>query len=111
MLGVGVMYSSLERMVHLVSPAKRESVLKVLSEHEPEEVDYEHALFACVKCNTLQSRFNYRLVYDHGHVVEPRFRCGDCRAKLVPAAEDIGQYSCRRFGARPLTIEQEMLWD
>lgn len=111
MLGVGMMYSSLERVIHLVAPTKRKTVIKVLSEHEVEEVEYNHALFACVRCNTLHDRFHYRIVYDNGRVLEPRFRCGDCRGKLEPAVKAVSKYSCRQCGARSLTEEHSMMWD
>ena len=110
-LGVGMMYASLENVIFLVAPAARKKVLKVLAEHEVEEVDYEHALYACARCNTLHNRFHYQIVYDSGQVLEPRFRCGDCRGKLEPAEKDISQYSCRQCGSGSLKEEHQMLWD
>jgi len=110
-LGVGMMYSSLENVIFLVAPAARKKVLKVLAEHDVEEVSYEHALYACPRCNTLHNRFHYRIVYDDDKVFEPRFRCGDCRGRLEQAEKDISQYSCRQCGSRSLTEEHQVLWD
>ena len=110
-LGVGMMYSSLENVIFLVAPAARKKVLRVLSEHDVEEVDYEHALYACARCNTLHNRFYYRIVYDTRQVLEPRFWCGDCRGKLEPAEKDVSHYSCRQCGSRSLTEEHSMMWD
>ena len=62
--GVGFMYSSLENVIDLISPKRKEKVLNILQDKLVQNVTYEHKLFACPKCNNLMSRFNFSITYD-----------------------------------------------
>jgi len=63
-LGIGFMYSSLENVIDLISPKRKEKVLNILQDKLVQNVTYEHKLFACPKCNNLMSRFNFSITYD-----------------------------------------------
>jgi hypothetical protein len=98
-------------VIHPFVPAAKRKVAKVLSDHEVEEVDYEHAPNAGVRCNNLQRRFHWRIVYDSDPALERSFPRGDCGRTLQPPVKDISQYWCRQSGARSLTQGRSTLYD
>ncbi len=111
MLGVGMMYFSLEHLIELVQPSQRKRVLEVLRQGRAESVEYEHALFACPKCDILRGRFDYQVVREGGTIIRPTFRCGRCRSQLKRADRRVTQYRCATCGAKSLTQRVGGLWD
>lgn len=111
MLGVGMMYGSLENVISQVTAARREEVLDILHHHEVEGVSYEHKLFICPNCNTLGERFDYSIFYEDGQLCKPYFRCSECRTKLVPVEEPITSLRCSKCGNKNLTSNETVLWD
>jgi len=111
MLGMGRMYSSLESVIHLLHPACQDEALKILRDHHVERVEYEHALFACPECCTLEEHFFHQNEYDHGKLLRSVFQCSGCGQDLVPAKNDIERYRCPACGRRRLVQELEFLWD
>jgi predicted RNA-binding Zn-ribbon protein involved in translation (DUF1610 family) len=111
MLGVGMMYSSMENVISQVNPTRREIVLDILRHHKVLETSYEHKMFVCPNCQTLGERFDYSIYYDDGHIYEPYFRCSECRNKLVPLEESINNISCSRCGKTTLISNETVMWD
>jgi len=111
MLGVGMMYGSLENVITQVSPARREEVIDILRNHAVEGTEYEHKLFICPNCNNLGERFDYSIFYDDGQLYEPYFRCSECRTKLVPLEESIKAIRCSRCGESTLASHETVMWD
>jgi len=111
MLGVGMMYSSLENVISQVSPHRREVVLDILKNHNVAGTRCEHKLYICPRCDTLGERFEYFIFYDDGQVYEPYFRCSECRRKLVPVEEPISSLRCSKCGEVTLTSHETALWD
>jgi len=81
--GVGMMYSSLENVLFLVSDARREEVKELLQRDDLSSVAYKQTIFTCPECSLQESRFNYRIEYGDGEVYQPYFLCSRCRTKLV----------------------------
>ena len=111
MLGVGMMYWSLENVISQVSPARRKEVRDILQNHDVIGTSYEHKLFICLNCNTLGERFDYSINYDGGLIYEPYFRCSECRTKLVPLEEPINSLRCSKCGEATLTSNETVMWD
>ena len=110
-LGIGFMYSSLENVIDLISPKRKEKVLNILQNEEVHTVDYGHELFVCPKCNTLASRFEFLISYNNGKTYGPYFRCPECRLKLVLLKEPIENIPCPKCGDRTLTQFEAYMWD
>ena len=112
MLGIGMMYSSLNAVLDLVVPKKkRDHIREILESCELPETEYEYKLYACPECNTLHERF-YISICERGNTVyESKFRCGKCRSKLIEAKKDVSQYNCAHCGAKSLRREAEIMWD
>ena len=114
-LGIGMMYSSLERVISLVSPKRREQVLTILHRQDVHDVRYEHKIFICPRCNMLTGRFDFSIAYNDGQVYKPYFRCPECRTKLIaleePIDEHIRKIPCPECGKKSLTYLVEILWD
>ncbi len=68
-LGMGMMYSSLENVISLVSPKRQEAVLNILQYEDVHEVTYAHKLFVCPQCNTLAGRFDFSISYKISAIV------------------------------------------
>jgi predicted nucleic-acid-binding Zn-ribbon protein len=111
-LGVGMAYYSLEAVMGLVSPARRQTVKKLLKRKDLRNVDYGHRLFECPKCHILTERFDYRIEYGVNKIFIPSFRCGHCRRVLISAKKPLKDHACPQCGARPIKVfENSVLWD
>jgi DNA-directed RNA polymerase subunit RPC12/RpoP len=112
MLGIGMMYSSLEAVLDLVVPRKRrEKIREILRTADPGSTEYSHRLYACPQCNALHQRFHIKICKENRAVYEPRFRCGTCWSSLVPAGDDVSQYCCRFCGSKALEQSGWLMWD
>lgn len=111
MLGVGMMYWSLENVISQVSVARREEVVDILHHHAVEGTEYEHKMYICPNCNTLGERFDYSIYYDEGRIYQPYFRCSKCRTKLVALEEPISSLQCSKCGNTSLTSHETVMWD
>jgi transcription elongation factor Elf1 len=110
-LGVGMRYFSLENVIDLVSPTRREEVLKLLQRQDVKDVRYEHKLFVCPNCNNLAERFDFSISYDDGQTYSPDFRCPDCRTKLIQLDKPIDNIPCPNCGEKTLIHFPSVLWD
>lgn len=110
-LGIGMMYSSLENVISLISPYRRETVLNILHTQYIHEVKYEYKLFICLKCNSIIGRFDYSIIYGDGQIYRPYFRCPECKTKLITVTEPISNIRCPSCGEKSLVENFEMLWD
>jgi Zn finger protein HypA/HybF involved in hydrogenase expression len=111
LLGKGFMYASLKKVIHLVSPQRREKVLDILDNEDIHEVTCQHELFQCPKCQHLESRFNFSIKYNEHNKYEPYFRCPECRSKLIILKEPIEEITCPKCGRKDLTQSTFMFWD
>lgn len=111
LLGVGMMYSSLEHVISLVSPTRHDEVLKILQTQVIHAVNYEHKLFVCPKRNRLAGRFDYLISYNDNQIYRPYFRCPKCRIKLVPISETVTDLYCPQCGEKSLNQHVGILWD
>ena len=112
-LGIGMMYSSLENVIHHIDSRRRAAVLEILQNHKVEECDYEHKLYACAKCAGLYERFYAKIAYDGGEVYETKFICGKCRSGLVEIEDlrGVENRPCPRCNQKTLRVMQTLLWD
>lgn len=110
-VGIGFMYSSLEKVINQVSPKRREMVLDILHNKDVHKVNYGHKLFQCPKCHNLESRFDFSIMYNHNKKYAPYFRCHKCRAKLDPVQEPIDNLPCPKCGRKDLTQFTTLFWD
>ena len=112
MLGVGMMYGSLERVLEFaVHWRHRAKIREILQTSEPDSIDYEHKIFACPKCDTLYSRFDVEIRKNNVLLYKSRFRCTKCRSGLTEPKKDLLQHRCRYCSERALEYRAEMLWD
>ena len=110
-LGIGMMYFSLENVISLVSPHRREKVLNLLKRQDSFAMDYDQKMFVCPSCNTLAERFDFSIAYGAGQIYKPYFRCPKCRKKLVSLEEAIESTSCPQCGEKTLISTESVLWD
>jgi len=111
MLGVGMIYSSLENVIEEVQTAKRGYVLSLLKRKDLIKTDYSHSLFACPKCEILYDRFSYKIVYGNNEVLESEYNCSRCKTKLILARENVSKYRCPKCNTYSLKKEKIMIWD
>ncbi len=110
-VGIGFMYSSLEKVINQVSPKRREMVLDILHNKVVHEVGYKHKLFQCPNCHKLVSRFDFSIIYNDNKKYAPYFRCPECRVKLDPVQEPIDNVPCPKCGRKDLTQFTTFMWD
>jgi len=112
-VGVGMLYSSLESVLGAVHHSERESVRDLLENHEIDHdaTEYGHKIFVCPKCGALRNRFYYKIFYGPGKVCESVFTCGRCRSRMAEVDSDIGYHACPRCGERGLSSEVTENWD
>jgi DNA-directed RNA polymerase subunit M/transcription elongation factor TFIIS len=112
-LGVGMLYFPLENVLDSVVPARnREKIRRLLEAAGPQSAQYSHTLFACPKCETLQTRFYMKISQGDKTLYETRFRCGRCRHYLVMTDEkDVTKYRCSACGQKQLTSNVTLCWD
>ena len=110
-VGIGMMYSSLENVIFLVSPHRRKKVLQMLQEVDREQVSFENKLFVCPKDHTLASRLDFSIEYSPGKVYRPYFRCPKCKSKLELLKEPISKIPCSNCGKRTLKETSFIMWD
>ena len=110
-LGIGFMYSSLENVIDLVSPKRKEKVLNILQRKDVHDITYEHKLFICPKCNHIKSRFDFSITYGDNQEYKPYFQCSECRKKLVPLKKPIESIPCPNCDKKTLIQNASIMWD
>lgn len=56
----------------------------------------EEELLACPRCNTLSTRFSFKLFDKQGECIyESIFNCSRCKTRLLPADKKLTGYCCR----------------
>ena len=115
-LGVGMLYSSLEKVIHLVPYRSREKVLDILRNHKVNKGEfrnplYDHRLFRCLSCNQLHGRFYVKIEYDDNKVYETKFNCSKCKKELkaVENEEDVKNYPCPKCDKTDLSMQEDVL--
>jgi len=111
LIGVGFMYSSLDRILPIVNRKTRQKLTDILSRQTIHDEEYEQVLLSCPDCNTLHNRFYVKVVYGNNEVFETKFRCGKCRKALVSANKSIERYRCKECGYEALEQECQIMWD
>jgi DNA-directed RNA polymerase subunit RPC12/RpoP len=118
MLGIGMMYSSLEKVIDL-SP-HRKKILDILQNHivikdefRWDNPFYEHRLYRCSSCNQLHERFYVKIEYDDKKVYETKFKCPKCKNELkaVEDEKDVKKHPCPECNNKKLFIQEMVLWD
>jgi DNA-directed RNA polymerase subunit RPC12/RpoP len=111
-LGVGMMYSSLNKVLDLVPTPWRAEILGILKLHKVRETNYEHQTYHCPRCHRLYENFHVYIDYDEGQMFETSYKCDECKVTLEPVTEDdIPNLPCERCGERALTTQEVILWD
>ncbi len=65
MLGVGMGYSSLEKVIGFLESSKeKREVEKILNEHDVKKTDYSNELYVCPDCFQLFGGLHIRIEYD-----------------------------------------------
>ncbi|MCS5594965.1 MAG: hypothetical protein NZ730_10550 [Porticoccaceae bacterium] len=112
LFGVGMLYSSIDRVAHLLPKGAQRLIADIRSKQEITQVDYAHKLYECPSCDTTHPRFYLSFRYGENQMFQPDYRCGDCWGPLRVAQKDIFSYRCRKCGARQLRREFEICpWD
>lgn len=120
MLGIGMMYSSLENVIDLVHYTRRKRILDILQNHKVLKHEdiwdnplYEHRLYRCIDCNQLYERFYVKIEYNDNKIYETKFKCSKCKNELkaVENEENVKKYPCPECGKKELHIHGELLWD
>jgi DNA-directed RNA polymerase subunit RPC12/RpoP len=112
MLGVGMLYSSLEAVLdRAVHWRRRSAIREILDTYSPVETDYGHRLYACPKCETLHERFYVSIRKDETCLYDSQFKCSRCKSALVPTDKDASAFRCRKCHQRTLTAEGHVMWD
>ena len=124
MLGIGMMYSSLENVIDLVHYARRKKILDILQNHKVIIGEYrwgnpfyEHRLYRCLSCNQLYERFYVKIKYDDHKLYETKFKCSKCQNELkavddvVDDEENIKKYPCPECNKRGFSIQEVVMWD
>lgn len=112
-LGVGMYYSSLDKIIDVVHYWNRERVLEILRNHKVTQSEYYHGLFLCLSCNQFHGRFYVRIEYDDDKIYETKFKCNKCKTELEPIEdeENVKNYPCPKCGEIELYIREDVLWD
>lgn len=113
LLGVGMLYSSLENVVDQLHPSCRGTVRDILKNHSVRKTDFWMALYRCEKCNRLYNRLYARIEYDEGQVYETLYKCPKCKLALnsVPDNFDLTTAPCPSCGKSRLEIRGHIDWD
>ncbi len=64
MLGIGMMYSRLSKILFLIHYKRREVAEEIIYTHDVIETDYEHRCYRCPRCNRFYARFYVKIDYD-----------------------------------------------
>jgi hypothetical protein len=116
----------LEWMLERVPSRQRKAVGEILKNAQLDDTKFEYRVCVCPRCNTLSSRFWYRIEYNDGQVCESKPKCRRCRKNLAHVRGDhsrysnmdsfldnidFSQYACRFCGAKELLGEADVDWD
>ncbi len=112
MIGVGMMYSSLKKVVDFLDYSKKKRVKSILESNEVIDSDYSHELYHCSHCNAITEHFYLRVNYATNQVYETLYICGKCRVNLNKIEIDaLLQLPCSKCGGKKLKADENILWD
>lgn len=121
LIGVGMIYSSIEDLLFVYPTILRKNVRtnvqEILKGNTILSEDMYHAVYLCQKCETLHSRFYLKFECEDGQHFETKFQCPDCRGKLVGLTEseqraiDVRKFRCRKCRKKNLFPDLGPLWD
>ena len=119
-LGIGMLYSSLEEVIDLVHYRRRKKILDILRNHKVIKDEYrwdnpfyEHRLYRCFNCNRLYGKFYVKIEYDDNKVYETKFKCSKCKNELkaVEDEKNVKKYPCPECNKKEFSIQEMGLWD
>jgi len=112
-LGVGMAYSSLEKVLSSTQPNHQKEIEEILKNHNVTGREYSHRLFVCDECYRLVERLHLKLVYDSNQVYETMFYCRKCGSemRLLSGLSELADIPCSACGRKPLEVTEEFLWD
>ncbi len=112
LLGIGMMYSDLRKLLHLFHFSRRSIIQQILDEHDVQDTHYEHKAYRCEKCGQFHERFYAKIEYDGNKTYETVFKCPKCRKKLEDVGyKDIAVYPCPSCRKKTLTAQETISWD
>ena len=112
MTGVGMMYSSLSKVMFAVHYKRRPIIEDIIDNHSVQESEYSHKVYRCSDCGTFGRRFHVKIQYDQGSIYETTFKCSKCRKPLVDVNdEDLTQYRCPKCKEQSLHTMMMCDWD
>lgn len=110
--GVGMMYSSLSKVLFAVHYKRRPFIEDILDHHDVDETEYEHRVYKCSGCGKFAGRFYVKILYDQGSVYESEFKCSKCKKELADVSdEDLTKYQCPQCNNKSLMEFPMLMWD
>ena len=112
-LGVGMMYSSVENVLDTVVHWRyRTKIREILSQHKLATTEYSHELYICPTCEIIFERFYIRISQFDKVLYESSFCCNKCKCILKKTTpEDVENCRCKKCKARDLEWSSGLLWD
>jgi len=111
LLGVGMMYSSLENVANSIHWTNRRKIDGFSRNGTIISEQFEHRMYFCEKCLIPHSRFWVWLEREDGEVFETVFKCPKCRSRMIEGDLDFTKHTCSICGRKTLTAIGKMLWD
>jgi hypothetical protein len=112
MLGVGMVYSSLENVLDCIPVSERSDVARIRAEHQVQATDFAHRLYHCRGCHRLYERFHLRIEYDLDQFFAITHHCRKCSSLLESVSvEDVPSLPCAGCGQLALAAKSDGVWD
>jgi hypothetical protein len=112
-LGVGMMYSSLENVLDTVVHWRyRTKISEILIQHKLATTEYSHELYICPACEIIFERFYIKISQFDKVLYESSFCCNKCKCILNKTSpEFVDRSRCKKCHARELYWSSGLLWD
>ena len=116
MLGVGMMYGSLQNILEFMDKRSSDEVSKILSEYpDPHYETDGHCVYQCRDCFSLQEKLHL-LIYDKEEklIYRTQSNCSKCKIKRKRVKEKDGllhQIICPKCKNKELFVNGGLCWD
>lgn len=111
-LGVGEMYTSLEKVQKKLHYTRRPKVKVILNNFDVKDTDYAHELYHCSRCHSLYERFRVRIVYDDDRIYETAYPCTKCGKQRDRIKEEgVPKMPCCSCGEFASRVDVHLCWD